>query len=134
MQERKSRCFLAATANDVHRLPPEFLRQGRFDEIFFVDLPDQKTKESLFTIHLRKRGLDPQKFDVKLMAEKAVDFSGAEIEQSIISALYRASSNKEPVTMDHIVEQIDSTKPLALLKDEEIALLKEWARDRTIPA
>ena len=115
-------------------LPPEFLRKGRFDEIFFVDLPDQKTRESLFRIHLKKRGLDPQRFDLRVMAEKAVDFSGAEIEQAIISALYRASSRKEPVTTDHILEQIHATKPLALLKDEEIGLLREWAKERTIPA
>jgi SpoVK/Ycf46/Vps4 family AAA+-type ATPase len=134
MQERKSRCFLAATANNVHRLPPEFLRKGRFDEIFFVDLPDQKTRESLFRIHLKKRGLDPQGFDLRGMAETAADFSGAEIEQAIISALYRASSRKVPVTTDHILEQIRATKPLALLKDEEISLLREWAKERTIPA
>ena len=133
MQERKSSCFLAATANDVYRLPPEFLRKGRFDEIFFVDLPDQKVRESLFTIHLKKRGLNPQQFDVTSMAEKSFDFSGAEIEQAIISALYRASSRKEPVSTQHILEQIHTTKPLALLKQEEIATLREWAKERTIP-
>jgi SpoVK/Ycf46/Vps4 family AAA+-type ATPase len=134
MQERKSSCFLAATANDVHRLPPEFLRKGRFDEIFFVDLPDQTTRESLFRIHLKKRGLDPQAFDLRGMAEKAVDFSGAEIEQAIISALYRTTSRKVPVKTNHILEQIRATKPLAALKDEEINLLREWAGERTIPA
>jgi SpoVK/Ycf46/Vps4 family AAA+-type ATPase len=133
MQERKSLCFLAATANDVYRLPPEFLRKGRFDEIFFVDLPDQKIRESLFTIHLKKRGLTPQQFDIASLAEASFDFSGAEIEQAIISALYRASSRKEPVTTQHILEQIHTTKPLALLKQEEIATLREWARERTLP-
>ena len=134
MQERKSRCFLAATANNIYRLPPEFLRKGRFDEIFFVDLPDQEIRMSLFSIHLRRRGLNPEKFDCKAFAEKTVDFSGAEIEQAIISALYRASSKKEPVSTDHILEQIRSTKPLALLKEEEISSLREWAKERTIPA
>jgi SpoVK/Ycf46/Vps4 family AAA+-type ATPase len=134
MQERKSRCFLAATANDIYRLPPEFLRKGRFDEIFFVDLPDQEIRISLFTLHLRKRGLDPEKFDCKLLAERAADFSGAEIEQAIISALYRASSRKEPVSTTLILEQIGLTKPLALLKQEEITSLREWAKERTIPA
>ena len=134
MQERRSICFLAATANNVHRLPPEFLRKGRFDEIFFVDLPDQKTRESLFRIHLKKRGLDPQGFDLRVMAETAVDFSGAEIEQAIISTLYRTTSRKVPVKTDHILEQIRATKPLASLKDEEISLLREWAKERTIPA
>ncbi len=134
MQERKSKCFLAATANDVYRLPPEFLRKGRFDEIFFVDLPDQKVRESLFMIHLRKRALDPQKFSVRWMAEKAVDFSGAEIEQAVISALYRASSKKEPLSTGHIIEQIQMTKPLAVLKQEDITALREWAKERTLAA
>ncbi len=134
MQERKTGCFIAATANDIYRLPPEFLRKGRFDEIFFVDLPDVKARESLFIIHLRKRGLDPEKFDCKLLAEKAVDFSGAEIEQAIISALYRASNEKIEITGVHIIEQIESTKPLSVLKSEDIAALREWAKERTIPA
>jgi len=91
-------------------------------------------RTSLFSIHLRKRGLNPEKFDCKSLAEKAADFSGAEIEQAIISALYRASSKKEPVSTDHILEQISLTKPLALLKQEEITSLREWAKERTIPA
>ena len=134
MQERKSTCFLAATANDVYRLPPEFLRKGRFDEIFFVDLPNREIRMFLFRIHLRKRGLNPEKFDCKAFAEKAVNFSGAEIEQAIISALYRASSKKESVSTPLILEQIGFTKPLALLKEEEISSLREWAKERTIPA
>jgi hypothetical protein len=134
MQERKSKCFLAATANNIYRLPPEFLRKGRFDEIFFVDLPDQGIRMSLFNIHLRKRGLNPERFNCKLLAENAVNFNGAEIEQAVISALYRASSRKEPVSTDLILEQIRSTKPLALLKQEEITFLREWAKERTVPA
>ena len=133
MQERKSNSFLAATANDVDRLPPEFLRKGRFDEVFFVDLPDLATRESLFRIHLKKRKLDPAKFDSKLLAEKAADFSGAEIEQAIISALYRASGKKEPISTNHILDQIQSTKPLAVLKGEDIQFLRDWAKERTIP-
>jgi hypothetical protein len=134
MQERKSKCFLAATANDIYRLPPEFLRKGRFDEIFFVDLPDQEIRRSLFMIHLKKRGLSPEQFDCKSLAEKSADFSGAEIEQAIISALYRASSKKEPISTNHLLEQIRSTKPLSILKEEEITSLREWAKERTIPA
>jgi len=128
-----NRCFLAATPNDIYRLPPEFLRKGRFDEIFFVDLPDQKIRMFLFSIHLRKRGLNPEKFDCKSLAEKAADFSGAEIEQAIISALYRASSKKEPVSTDHILEQISLTKPLALLKQEEIASLGNGPKNGRSP-
>ena len=134
MQERKSNCFLAATANNVDRLPPEFLRKGRFDEVFFVDLPDPATRRSLFVIHLKKRNLDPETFNCTLLSEKAVDFSGAEIEQAIISALYRASGRKETISTNHILEQIASTKPLAVMKSEEIQFLREWAKERTIPA
>ena len=125
---------MAATANDIYRLPPEFLRKGRFDEIFFVDLPDQEIRRSLFAVHLRKRGLNPESFDCNLLAEKAADFSGAEIEQTIISSLYRASSKKEPVSTRLILEQITLTKPLALLKQEEITALRDWAKERTIPS
>jgi hypothetical protein len=134
MQERKSNCFVAATANEVDRLPPEFLRKGRFDEVFFVDLPDPATRKSLFVIHLKKRNLDPEMFDCDLLSEKAVHFSGAEIEQAIISALYRASGRKETISTTHILEQIASTKPLAVMKSEEIQFLRDWARERTIPA
>lgn len=110
------------------------MRKGRFDEIFFVDLPDPKTREILFSIHLKKRKLDPQKFNLQSLAAETADFNGAEIEQAIISALYRASSRKEPVTTRHVLEQIRATKPLALLKQEEIVALREWAKERTIPA
>jgi hypothetical protein len=134
MQERKSACFVAATANDVDSLPPEFLRKGRFDEIFFVDLPDAEFRESILKIHLAKRGLVPAEFDVKALAEASDGFSGAELEQAVISALYRASSTKEPIATRHILEQIGATKPLSVLKHEEIADLRDWARERTVPA
>jgi SpoVK/Ycf46/Vps4 family AAA+-type ATPase len=134
MQERKSSCFVAATANDIYRLPPEFLRKGRFDEIFFVDLPDAESKEQLFKIHLQKRGLNPADFDFKKLADTAVDFSGAEIEQAIISALYKASSEKAAISTQHILKELKSTKPLSVLKCEEITALRAWAKERTIPA
>jgi SpoVK/Ycf46/Vps4 family AAA+-type ATPase len=116
MQERKATCFIAATANDIYRLPPEFLREGRFDEILFVDLPDAESRERLLKIHLNKRGLKPEDFDLKEIVDVTVGFSGAEIEQAIISALYRASTEKEGISTKHILEQIKSTKPLAVLK------------------
>jgi SpoVK/Ycf46/Vps4 family AAA+-type ATPase len=114
-------------------LPPEFLRKGRFDEIFFVDLPDEQARETLFKIHLKKRSLNPDNFDIKQLSGMAVDFSGAEVEQAIISALYRASSGKEAISTKHIIGQIESTKPLAVLKCEEITGLRTWAKERTIP-
>jgi len=134
MQERKTNCFIAATANDIYRLPPEFLRKGRFDEIFFVDLPDAESRERILKIHLKKRGLKPEDFDLKKIVDVTVGFSGAEIEQAIIAALYRASTEKEVISTKHIIEQIKSTKPLSVLKKEEISALRVWARERTIPA
>jgi SpoVK/Ycf46/Vps4 family AAA+-type ATPase len=134
MQERNADCFIAATANDIYRLPPEFLRKGRFDEIFFVDLPDAESGEELLKIHLEKRGLPAADFDLTRIAEAAAGFSGAEIEQAVIAALYRASTEKEPISTKHIIEQIESTKPLSVLKEEEISALRAWAKERTIPA
>jgi SpoVK/Ycf46/Vps4 family AAA+-type ATPase len=134
MQERKADCFIAATANDIYRLPPEFLRKGRFDEIFFVDLPDAESRVRLLKIHLKKRGLRPEDFDLRQIVDVAVGFSGAEIEQGIIAALYRASTEKESISTKHIVEQIESTKPLSVLKKEEISALRAWAKERTVPA
>jgi len=134
MQERKANCFIAATANDIYRLPPEFLRKGRFDEIFFVDLPDAESRERILKIHLKKRGLKPEDFDLKKIVDVTVGFSGAEIEQAIIAALYRASTEKEVISTKHIIEQIKSTKPLSVLKKEGISALRAWAKERTIPA
>ena len=133
MQEHKSSVFIAATANDITLLPPELLRKGRFDEVFFVDLPDAQSRETLFKIHLKKRGLKPENFDVSTLVTMTPDFSGAEIEQAIISALYRASSDKAAIATKHVAEQIGTTKPLAVLKREEIAALRAWAQERTIP-
>jgi hypothetical protein len=133
MQERKSDCFLAATANNIYMLPPEFLRKGRFDEIFFVDLPDLNMRNEIFKIHLAKRGLNHAVFDCRLLAEKSDDFSGAEIEQAILSALYSASSRKQPIKTEHIVEQLESTRPLAVIRSEDVIALREWAMGRTVP-
>jgi SpoVK/Ycf46/Vps4 family AAA+-type ATPase len=133
MQEHQATCFVAATANDIDRLPPEFLRKGRFDEVFFVDLPDRRGREQLFEIHLKKRKLNPQNFDPQTLVEMPPDFSGAEIEQTIISALYRASSEKRALTTEHILEQLRSTKPLSVMKREQILALRDWAKERTIP-
>lgn len=134
MQERKTPCFVAATANDVHSLPPEFLRKGRFDEVFFVDLPDRGFRERILKIHLARRGLVPDQFDTTALADASEGFSGAEIEQAVISALYRASSSNEPIATGHVLEQIRATKPLSVIKREEIDALREWARERTVPA
>lgn len=134
MQEHKTPCFIAATANDVQKLPPEFLRKGRFDEIFFVDLPNLEVRKHLVKIHLEKRKLNLKLFDSQKIAKITEGFSRAEIEQAIISALYRSSSQEKPTSTDHIIEQIESTRPLSVVKREQILALKAWAKKRTISA
>ncbi len=133
MQERTGKCFIAATANQIHKLPPEFLRKGRFDEIFFVDLPDISVREELIKIHLKKRNYVSDRFDIKLLAEKTENYSGAEIEQAIISAIYNTVTDKKDLDTTQILDQINSTKPLAVIKEEEVMVLREWAKNKTIP-
>ena len=134
LQDRKGDVFIVATANDVTRLPPELLRKGRFDEIFFVDLPDAESRAAIFRIHLRKRGQDPDRFDLAALASATEGFSGAEIEQAIVSALYTAFSAGTPLTMQLVLEEIARTRPLSETMAERIAALRAWARDRTVSA
>ncbi len=133
MQERKDHCFIAATANDVQAMPPELLRKGRLDEIFFVDLPDELTREELFNIHLKKRGLQSNQRDLNTLAKQSEGFSGAEIEQAIIAALYRANRQQQKLGARHITEQLQTSKPLSILRSEEINALRQWAKSRTVP-
>jgi SpoVK/Ycf46/Vps4 family AAA+-type ATPase len=134
MAERKSRVFLVATANDISRLPPEFVRKGRFDEIFFVDLPNPATREEIFRIHLARRGMDPAKFRLDGFARVTERFTGAEIEQAIVSALYEAHAQHSPLNAIHVLEELRRTKPLAIVMAEQIEALREWAAGRTVPA
>src|SRR5690606_7113150 len=134
LQDRKGDVFIVATANDVTRLPPEFLRKGRFDEIFFVDLPDAESRAAIFRIHLQKRAQDPARFDVAALAAAAEGFSGAEIEQAVVSALYTAFSAGTPLTMQLVLEELARTRPLSETMAERIAALRAWARDRTVSA
>ena len=134
MSERKSRVFLAATANDISSLPPELLRKGRFDEIFFVDLPDEDTRREIFRIHLRGRELKPEQFEVEALAKSAEGYSGAEIEQSVVAALYEARSKTETLKTPHLREELARTKPLSVLMAEQVQALRDWAASRTVPA
>ena len=134
MAERKSRTFLVATSNDVSQLPPELLRKGRMDEIFFVDLPDQPTREEIFRIHLQKRKLDPAQFDVTRLATAADGFSGAEIEQTVVAAIYEALADKKPLATEHVLTEIGRTRPLSVVMAEKVAWLREWAAGRTVKA
>lgn len=132
MQERKDRSFIAATANDINNLPPELLRKGRFDEIFFADLPDAESRKGIFGIHLRKRDLDPADFDLPGLARITEGFSGSEIEQAVISALYSASGSGRKVSPEHVLEQIKLTRPLSVIKADAINFIRNWARERSI--
>ena len=134
MQERKKPVFVIATSNDITRLPPELLRKGRFDEIFFVDLPDTATREQIFSVHLVRSGRSPQDFDLERLAQHSQGFSGAEIEQAIVSGLFRAYEQQREVDTDIVVAELTATVPLSVTMAEPIAALREWARGRTVPA
>jgi SpoVK/Ycf46/Vps4 family AAA+-type ATPase len=130
LSEKQKPVFVLATANNIAQLPPELLRKGRLDEIFFVDLPSAAEREQIFHIHLRKRGRDPATFDVKQLGLTADGFSGAEIEEAIISALYDVFYlGKELETAD-IIGSIRQTVPLSRTMAEGISALRAWAEGR----
>jgi len=134
MAERRSRVFLVATANQIDALPPELLRKGRFDEIFFVDLPDAGTREELFGLHLRRRRLDPDAFDLAGLAAASEGFSGAEIEQAIVAALFAAHASASTPNDFTLRAELKQTRPLSVVMAEQVEALREWARGRTVPA
>ncbi len=134
MAERKSGVLLVATANDIESLPPELVRKGRFDEIFFVDLPDGRQRADILTIHLRKRELDPDSFDIAALVGACDGFSGAEIEQGIVSAMYAAHATDRRPQSAHLLAEFRKTRPLSVLMREKIEALRAWALPRTVPA
>ena len=134
LQEKTHPVFVVATANDVAHLPPELLRKGRFDEIFFVDLPDVHERSVIFDIHLRKRGRDPVVFDCWALAEASDKSSGAEIEQVVISGMFSAFAEDREVETRDLLAALRAQVPLAVTMDQRIKALREWARDRTRPA
>jgi hypothetical protein len=134
MAERRSRVLLVATANDIQALPPELIRKGRFDEIFFVDLPDEAQRGRIFEIHLGKRGLDPAAFSLDTLAAASRGFSGAEIEQAIVSALYAAHAQGSAPELRLLLDEIARTRPLSIIMAERVDALREWAGTRTVPA
>jgi SpoVK/Ycf46/Vps4 family AAA+-type ATPase len=134
MQEKTSPVFVIATANDINLLPPEALRKGRFDEIFFIDLPEAEERQEIFAIHLAKRGRDPQRFDLVTLSREAEGFSGAEIEQVVISGLYDAfESGREMETQD-LRRNIADTVPLSQTMKTQIKALQDWACTHARPA
>ncbi len=134
MAERRTRVFIVATSNDISRLPPELIRKGRLDEIFFVDLPESAVRKDIFSIHLRKRNCDVVDFNLEQLAVATDGFSGSEIEQAIIAALYSAGAEGKPLTTEILLKEIAATSPLSVVMSEQIASLRLWAQDRTIPA
>ena len=134
LQEREASVFVAATANDVLALPPELLRKGRFDEIFFVDLPDGRSREEIFRIHLALRRQDPSTFNLSALVAASDGFSGAEIEQAITAGLYRALHDKQPMTDASLGEELRGTQPLSVARREDVERLRETARGRFVPA
>lgn len=132
LQEKKANVFVVATANDLSKLPPELMRKGRFDEIFFVDLPNPSEREVIFQIHLELRNQDSSHFDLKILSEAAEGFTGAEIEQAVISSLYRMLHDKLKLTTDLIVDEIRSTVPLSKSQSEKIDELRRYADGRFV--
>ncbi len=132
MQERKSPVFVAATCNNVTVLPPELIRKGRFDELFFVDLPNQAERKQIFSIQLTKRKRNPADYDLDRVAAAAKGFSGAEIESAVQTALYAAYSRKQELTTDDLLTALSSTVPLSTTRAEEIAELRAWAKTRAV--
>jgi len=134
LQDHRSPIFCAATANDLSALPPELMRKGRFDEIFFVDLPSPEVRERIFAIHLKKRKRDPAGFNLPELAAAAGGFSGAEIEQAIVSALYAAFGQDRDLTEQDILDELGETRPLSVTMAEKVAELRTWAANRCVPA
>ncbi len=134
LQEKTAAVFVVATANRIEALPPELLRKGRFDEIFFIDLPAAPERREILAIHVRRRGRDPARFDLDALARATAGFSGAELEQAIVAALYEAFAEGAELEQGHLERVVADTVPLSTTMHEEIAAVRAWARTRTRPA
>lgn len=134
LQERERPVFVVATCNAIESLPPELLRKGRFDEIFFVDLPNPDERRSIFEIHLTRRHRDASAFDLPRLAGASDGFSGAEIEQAIVAALYTAFSAGREITTDIVLAELSATKPLSVTRREAVDQLRAWAKGRAVTA
>jgi SpoVK/Ycf46/Vps4 family AAA+-type ATPase len=134
MQEKKKPVFIAATANQIDLLPPEILRKGRFDEIFFVSLPSQKERKEIFRIHILNRGKSPDFFDLDSLAKNTEGLSGAEIEQAVVSALFESFSEGKELDNRELIIAASSIVPLSTTMREEISRLERWASNRALRA
>jgi SpoVK/Ycf46/Vps4 family AAA+-type ATPase len=134
LAEQRSRVFIVATANDITALPPELVRKGRFDEIFFVDLPSLAARVEILGIHTKKRGIALSDADIQALAARSEGFSGAELEQAVVSALYSAHAGKQSCNAQLMAAELQATRPLSVVMSEKIAELRDWAAERTVPA
>jgi len=134
LAEQRARVFIVATANDITALPPELVRKGRFDEIFFVDLPSPVARREILGIHSKKRNVALSDAQIEVLAARSEGFSGAELEQAVVSAQYTAFSNKRACDAALIAAELQVTRPLSVVMGEKIAELRDWARERTVPA
>lgn len=130
LQETTAPVFVVATANNIAVLPPELLRKGRFDEIWFVDLPGQKEREEIFKIHISRKGRDVNNFDISRLAKETAGYTGAEIEQIVISGLFRAFSKGVDITTEILLEAAEETSPLSVTMKEVIVAMREWGKTR----
>jgi len=134
MQDRDGQVFVVATANDVSRLPPELARRGRFDEVFFVDVPGAEARMAILRLHLSRRGQEPEAFDLARLAELSEGFTGAEIETAIVSGLYRSVAIDRTLDQPLLEDELETTVPLSRARAEDIARLRLWANDRAVMA
>jgi SpoVK/Ycf46/Vps4 family AAA+-type ATPase len=134
LAEKSTRVFVVATANDIDALPPELIRKGRFDEIFFVDLPNLKTRSEILRIHASRRGIALDPPTSNLLAQACEGFAGAEIEQAVVAALYSANAQHKPPDAQILRAEIAATRPLAVVMAEKVEALRAWAQERTVPA
>ena len=132
MAENNAPVFIVA--NDVQSLPPELLRKGRLDEIFFVDLPDAATRRDILALHLRKRAMPVENFDLTALAEASAGYSGAELEQAVVSARYATNGHQQAVGTAQVLAELQQTRPLSVVMAEDVAALRQWAAGRTVPA
>jgi len=130
LQEKKSPVFVVATCNNVKELPPELLRKGRFDEIFFVDLPSKSERKDILKIHLEKRKRNPENFDLEKLSEATKEFAGSELEEVVVTGLYDAFDEGEELKQKHLESAVNATVPLSKTMGEQIKGIREWAKIR----
>jgi SpoVK/Ycf46/Vps4 family AAA+-type ATPase len=134
LAEKRSRVFVVATANDIQALPPELVRKGRFDEIFFVDLPNAEARAEILRIHAARRGLTLEARESAALAARSEGFTGAELEQAVVAAIYHLQQGAQPLDARAIARELARTRPLSVVMAEKVTALRSWAAERTVPA